>query len=64
VLVRLVRGLSAQSIDKCLFIDYSNFMRTLEINKYIEDRQHLFWYSPSPKSETVKNTWVSVTESL
>ena len=30
-------------------------MRTLEINKFIEDRQHLFWYSPSPKNETVSD---------
>lgn len=28
-------------------------MRTPEVKKYIDDRQHLFWYSPSPKSETV-----------
>ena len=30
-------------------------MRTLEIKKYIDDRQYLFWYSPSPKNETVSD---------
>jgi len=30
-------------------------MRSLEIKKYIDDRQYLFWYSPSPKNETVSD---------
>ena len=30
-------------------------MRTLEVKKFIEDHQSLFWYSPSPKSETVSD---------
>ncbi|MCL2139442.1 MAG: hypothetical protein FWH41_07930 [Treponema sp.] len=30
-------------------------MRNPEIKKYIEDRQYLFWHSPSPKGETVSN---------
>ena len=30
-------------------------MRTLEVKNYIEERQNLFWYSPSPKSETVSD---------
>ena len=30
-------------------------MRTAELKKYIEDRQHLFWYSPALKSETVSD---------
>lgn len=32
-----------------------NIGRTMEIKKYIEERQHLFWYSPAPKSETVSD---------
>jgi hypothetical protein len=30
-------------------------MRSIELKQYIEDRKHLFWYSPSPKSETVSD---------
>jgi hypothetical protein len=30
-------------------------MRSKEIKQYIEDRKDLFWYSPSPKSETVSD---------
>jgi hypothetical protein len=30
-------------------------MRSLELKQYIEDRKHLFWYSPSPKSDTVSD---------
>jgi len=30
-------------------------MRNSEIKKYIDDRQYLFWYSPSPKNETVSD---------
>jgi len=30
-------------------------MRTPEVKKFIEDHQHLFWYSPAPKSETVSD---------
>ena len=33
--------------------DYSN--RSPELKKFIEDRQSLFWHSPSPKSETVSD---------
>jgi hypothetical protein len=25
----------------------------MELKQYIEDRKHLFWHSPAPKSETV-----------
>jgi hypothetical protein len=25
------------------------------VKKYIDDHQHLFWYSPAPKSETVSD---------
>ena len=32
-----------------------NFKRSHEINKYIDDHQHLFWYSPAPKNETVSD---------
>jgi hypothetical protein len=32
-----------------------NNMRSIELKKYIEDRKHLFWHSPSPKSETVSD---------
>jgi len=32
-----------------------NSNRSPELKKYIEDRQNLFWYSPSPKSETVSD---------
>jgi len=28
-------------------------MRSIELKQYIEDRRHLFWHSPAPKSETV-----------
>ena len=28
-------------------------MRTLEVRNFIDDNQHLFWYTPAPKSETV-----------
>jgi len=27
--------------------------RTPEVKQFIEEHQHLFWYSPKPKSETV-----------
>ena len=27
--------------------------RTPEVKQFIEEHQHLFWYSPQPKSETV-----------
>jgi hypothetical protein len=30
-------------------------MRSPEVKKYIDNHQHLFWYSPSPKSETVSD---------
>jgi hypothetical protein len=30
-------------------------MRTSEVKKYIDYHQHLFWYSPAPKSETVSD---------
>jgi len=30
-------------------------MRSQEVKKFIEDHQHLFWYSPAPKSETVSD---------
>jgi len=30
-------------------------MRSLEVKKFIDDHQHLFWYSPAPKSETVSD---------
>jgi len=30
-------------------------MRSPELKKYIDDHQHLFWYSPAPKSETVSD---------
>jgi hypothetical protein len=30
-------------------------MRSKEIKRFIEDRKHLFWYSPPPKSETVSD---------
>jgi len=30
-------------------------MRSIELKQYIEDRKHLFWYSPAPKSETVSD---------
>ena len=30
-------------------------MRTQEVKKFIEDNQHLFWYSPAPKGETVSD---------
>ena len=30
-------------------------MRSSEVKKYIDDHQHLFWYSPAPKSETVSD---------
>jgi len=29
--------------------------RSEELKKYIEERQNLFWYSPSPKSESVSD---------
>jgi hypothetical protein len=28
-------------------------VRTEEVKKFIDDHQHLFWYTPQPKSETV-----------
>ena len=30
-------------------------MRSPEVKKYIDDHQHLFWYSPAPKNETVSD---------
>ena len=30
-------------------------MRSAELKQYIEDHKNLFWYSPSPKSETVSD---------
>ena len=30
-------------------------MRSLEVKNFIDDHQHLFWYSPTPKSETVSD---------
>ena len=30
-------------------------MRSQEMKKYIDDHQHLFWYSPAPQSETVSD---------
>ena len=30
-------------------------MRSLEVKKYIDEHQYLFWYSPAPKSETVSD---------
>jgi len=35
-------------------------MRNTELKQYIEDRKHLFWYSPSPKSETVSDELLTV----
>jgi hypothetical protein len=32
-----------------------NYIRSEELKKYIEDRKHLFWYSPTPKNETVSD---------
>jgi hypothetical protein len=32
-----------------------NFKRNPEVKKYIDDHQHLFWYSPAPKCETVSD---------
>jgi len=29
--------------------------RNSQIKKYIDDHQHLFWYSPAPKTETVSD---------
>jgi len=33
----------------------ADFKRSPEVKKYIDDHQHLFWYSPAPKSETVSD---------
>jgi len=33
----------------------SEKVRTPQLKKYIDDHQHLFWYSPAPKSETVSD---------
>jgi hypothetical protein len=30
-------------------------MRSPELKRFIDDHQHLFWYSPAPKSETVSD---------
>jgi len=30
-------------------------MRSIELKNYIKERQYLFWYSPSPKAETVSD---------
>ena len=30
-------------------------MRSPEVATFIDDHQHLFWYSPPPKSETVSD---------
>ena len=30
-------------------------MKTPEVKKFIDDHQHLFWYSPAPKSDTVSD---------
>jgi len=30
-------------------------MRNNEVKSFIESRQHLFWYSPEPKCETVSD---------
>ena len=30
-------------------------MRSPEVKKFIDDHQHLFWYSPAPKSDTVSD---------
>ena len=30
-------------------------MRSPEVKKFIDDHQHLFWYSPALKSETVSD---------
>ena len=30
-------------------------MRSSEVKTFIDDHQHLFWYSPPPKSETVSD---------
>jgi hypothetical protein len=30
-------------------------MRSLEVKKFIDDHNDLFWYSPAPKSETVSD---------
>ncbi|MDR2856108.1 MAG: hypothetical protein LBV40_08190 [Methanomicrobiales archaeon] len=30
-------------------------MRSPEVKKFIDDHQHLFWYSPAPKNETVSD---------
>jgi hypothetical protein len=36
-------------------ISSTNFERSHEVKKYINDHQHLFWYSPVPKNETVSD---------
>jgi len=33
----------------------TTFKRSPEVRKYIDDHQHLFWYSPAPKGETVSD---------
>jgi len=33
----------------------NEIVRTPQLKKYIDDHQHLFWYSPVPKSETVSD---------
>jgi len=30
-------------------------MRSIELKQYIEERKHLFWHSPPPKSDTVSD---------
>jgi len=35
--------------------NHDNSNRSKELKKYIEDRQNLFWHSPSPKCETVSD---------
>ena len=36
-------------------ISRSNLKRSPKVKKYIDAHQHLFWYSPAPKSETVSD---------
>jgi len=36
-------------------ISSDNLKRSPEVKKYIDERQHLFWYSPAPKNETVSD---------
>jgi hypothetical protein len=39
-------------LEKNTYNENQNGKQCLEVKKFIEDRQHLFWYSSAPKSET------------